>query len=280
MPSTTSRQARYWLGTINNGHGAWEPPQQLPEGVQWLRGQQEIGEAGNLHWQLFVAFKKKVRIGTVKTTVGNGHWEPSRSEAAEEYVWKEDTRVAGTQFELGRKSLQRNSEKDWEAIKSSAQNGRLEEIPADVYVRCYSSLTRIAKDNMRPSGMERRIFVLWGPTGTGKSHRAWAAAGLDAYPKDPKTKYWDGYTGQENVVIDEFRGGIDIAHVLRWFDKYPVCVENKYGGLVYKATKIWITSNLDPNLWYPELDEETRLAFMRRLQIFHVTTQDQEIEFI
>jgi len=35
----------------------------------------------------------------------------------------------------------------------------------------------------------------------------------------------DGYRGQEHVVFDEFRGGIDISHVLRWFDRYPVIVE-------------------------------------------------------
>ena len=55
--------------------------------------------------------------------------------------------------------------------------------------------------------MVRQCFVYWGPTGTGKSRRAWDEAGVEAYCKDPRTKFWDGYQVEENVVIDEFRGG-------------------------------------------------------------------------
>jgi len=125
----------------------------------------------------------------------------------------------------------------------------------------------IACDHLEPVAVERTIYVFWGKTGTGKSRRAWEEAGLQAYPKDPRTKFWDGYRNQENVVIDEFRGGIDIAHILRWFDRYPVIVEVKGSSVVLSAKTIWITSNLDPNYWYPELDGETRSALLRRLNI-------------
>lgn len=122
---------------------------------------------------------------------------------------------------------------------------------------------------MKPIAEERKIKVFWGATGTGKSRKAWEEAGWDAYPKDPNTKFWDGYSGQENVVIDEFRGRIDIAHVLRWFDRYPVVVEVKGSSQVFRAKNIWITSNLDPRCWYPDLDEETKKALLRRLEIVH-----------
>jgi len=75
--------------------------------------------------------------------------------------------------------------------------------------------------------------------------------------------------GQENVVLDEFRGGIDISHLLRWFDRYPVIVEVKGSSVVLKATKIWITSNISPDDWYPELDAETKAALRRRLTVTH-----------
>lgn len=117
--------------------------------------------------------------------------------------------------------------------------------------------------------MERTISVFWGRTGTGKSKRAWEEAGLDAYPKDPRTKFWDGYRSHRFVVIDEFRGGIDIAHFLRWCDRYPVLVEVKGGATALRAEHIWITSNLDPRNWYPELDSETVDALLRRINITH-----------
>lgn len=117
--------------------------------------------------------------------------------------------------------------------------------------------------------MERQVFVFWGKTGSGKSKRAWEEATFDAYPKDPNTKFWDGYTGQKNVVIDEFRGLISISHMLRWLDRYPVIVEVKGSSVVLQAEKIWITSNISPNEWYKDIDEETLNALKRRLNITH-----------
>jgi len=75
--------------------------------------------------------------------------------------------------------------------------------------------------------------------------------------------------GQKHVIIDEFRGGIDIGHMLRWLDRYPVIVEVKGSSTVLKAETIWITSNIHPKDWYPDLDEETKSALMRRLEVTH-----------
>lgn len=261
-------QARYWLLTIPHQH--YTP--YLHDELNYIRGQLELGNStGFLHWQLLAAFKKKSRLRTVKRIFGDEcHAEPGRSNAALEYVWKEDTRVIGTTFELGQLPMQRNRDKDWEAVRDHAKHGRLDDIEADIYIRCYSNLKRIAMDHLQPLAIEREVIVFWGPTGTGKSRRAWEEAGIDAYPKDPLTKFWDGYNGHANVIIDEFRGIINISHILRWFDRYPVNVEVKGSATTLKATKIWITSNLHPNDWYPELDQRTQEALLRRLTIIEI----------
>lgn len=260
-------QARFWLLTIP--HADFLPYR--PPTVDYIVGQLERGgDTGFLHWQILVHFARKIRLRGVKSVFGNSaHAEPSRSDAAREYVWKEDTRVEGTQFELGDLPMRRGHSCDWEAVRENAKRGRLDDIPGDIYCRLYGNLKRIAVDHMEPVGVERNIHVYWGRTGTGKSRRAWDEAGLQAYPKDPRSKFWDGYSGQEHVVIDEFRGGIDISHILRWFDRYPVVVEIKGSSVVLRAKSIWITSNLDPRLWYPDLDEETKAALLRRLNITH-----------
>lgn len=260
-------QARYWLLTIPHAHYLpW-----LPNSVAYVKGQLERGHGTDyLHWQVLVIFKKKLRLRGVKEVFGTEcHAEPSRSEAASEYVWKEDTRITNTQFELGAVPLQRGNSKDWDAIRDQAKRGELGAIPGDVYVRYYGNLKRIATDNCQPVAIERTVSVYWGPTGVGKSRRAWDEAGLDAYPKDPRSKFWDGYRDHENVVIDEFRGDIDISHLLRWFDRYPVIVEVKGSSVVFKARRIWITSNLPPDQWYPTLDDATKQALMRRLNVTH-----------
>jgi len=146
----------------------------------------------------------------------------------------------------------------------------MEAIPASVRVQSYRTLRSIAADHQKPVGVVRSCTVYWGPTGTGKSRTAWEAAGMDAYPKDPRTKFWCGYSGQKRVIIDEFRGGIDISHLLRWLDRYPVIVEVKGASTVLAADQIWITSNLHPRDWYPELDPLTFAALERRLNIINL----------
>jgi len=186
-----------------------------------------------------------------------------------EYVWKDDTAIADTRFELGTLAKNRNNKRDWQSIWDSAKSGRIEDIDVAARVQHYRTIKSIATDYLVPVGIERSVHVFWGATGTGKSRRAWDEAGLLAYPKDPRTKFWDGYQGNVNVVMDEFRGAIDISHLLRWFDRYPVIVEVKGSSVVLRATTIWITSNLDPRLWFPDIDAQTQAALLRRLTITH-----------
>nr|QXN75697.1 MAG: replication associated protein [Virus sp.] len=262
-------QARFWLLTIP--HADFTP--YLPTNVSHIQGQLELGaDTGYLHWQIVVSFPRKLRLRGVKSIFGEScHAEPTRSDAAREYVWKKDTQITGTQFELGKLPFRRGISDDWEDIRNNAKRGKLDDIPADVYCRMYGNFKRIAVDHMEPIGIERTVTVYWGRTGTGKSRRAWNESGLDAFPKDPRTKFWDGYRSHKHVVMDEFRGGIDIAHLLRWFDRYPVVVEVKGSSVVLCATHIWITSNIDPRQWYTDLDDETLAALLRRLNITHFT---------
>lgn len=131
----------------------------------------------------------------------------------------------------------------------------------------YRTLRAIVSDYARPTPIVRRVYVFYGTTGTGKSRKAWEEAGMEAYPKDPRTKFWTGYQGQKHVVIDEFRGGIDISHLLRWTDRYPVHIEIKGSSRPLEAEAIWFTSNIAPQYWYPELDVATLDALLRRLTI-------------
>jgi len=205
------RQARYWILTIPRDD--WNPV--LPGGVQYIRGQPELGESGYRHWQLVAYFPKKVTLSACKSKFAvTAHAEPCRSAAAKQYVWKEETRD-GEQFEFGTPSVERSSVCDWEGILTKAKSGDLEGIPADVVIRYYSSLARIGADFAAPTALERTCIVYYGPTGTGKSRKAWKKLDwMHSLRIHVPSSF--GYKGQKNVVLDEFRGGIDISHLLRW----------------------------------------------------------------
>jgi len=222
--------------------------------------------------------KNKGSLNTVKNIFPpNGHYELSYSKAVAEYVWKDETSL-GERFEFGKKPLKRNDKNDWDAIKLSAMENRIDDIPSDVFIRYYMQLKRISADYLRPVGIQRKCYLLWGNTGTGKSHRAWEYL-PDAYSKDPRTKWWTGYRGEKHVIIDEFRGGIDIAHILRWTDRYPVQVETKGGATALQAEIIIFTSNITTASWYPDLDGATFEALDRRIKCIEVKDRDEEINF-
>lgn len=202
---SNSAQCLYWIGTISyQSFPTWDAENffQQTDYVQYIRGQKEQGEGGFIHWQVLVVLNRKQRLSWLTARIP-GHWEPSRSRAADEYVWKENTRISGTQFEFGERRFKRNCKTDWDQVWNAASSGRLDDIPSDIRLRYYNNIVRIGGDHLQPTPRVRTCNVYWGKTGTGKSRRAFEEAGIDCYVKGPRTKWWCGYTGQANVVIDE-----------------------------------------------------------------------------
>jgi len=275
-----TKQYQYWFATWNN------PPQPYAlhtaldsywssKKVAYARGQLEKAASGTIHWQFVVYFTKKdrVRLAALKKLFGDQvAFYPCKSEKAEKYVWKDDTCVdLQYRFEWGKRPFKHNSKVDAEKCFELCKQGRLEELPASYLIYHYQTAKKIKMDYMVGDPLEKEVNVYWGPTGVGKSRRAWNEAGFDAYPKTPTTKFWDGYQGQGKVVIDEFTGQIEITHLLRWLDRYPVLVETKGSGTPLKAKRIWITSNLPPEDWYSTVPEVQLAALLRRLNVHHMT---------
>lgn len=264
----TTNQARHWLLTINDSDSgeSWEQPNELPTGIAWLRGQKEIGSDTNRpHWQLFVSFKRAVRLAAVRKCFGTRvHAEPSRSEAAETYVFKDDTAIAGTRFELGSKPFQRNSKTDWDAAKTAAKQGRLDDCPPDVYIKYYRTLKAIAMDNMSKPTDQQDVTGIWihGPPGTGKSHYARQNYGHSLYLK-AQNKWWDGYQGEQYVLLDDLDSKVLGHHLKIWADKYAFMAECKGSSIQIRPKNFIVTSNYTPEQLFddPILAQAIRRRF-------------------
>ena len=119
-----AKQFRYFILTIP----AHDYIPFLPEGIDYVKGQLEEGAGtGYRHWQLLAVYTRKVTLTTAKTFFATTtHLEPTRSAAADAYVWKDDTSIPGTRFELGCKPFKRNSNVDWRAVLDNAKRGRVD----------------------------------------------------------------------------------------------------------------------------------------------------------
>lgn len=140
------------------------------------------------------------------------------------------------------------------------------------YQRMRNSVSQYQLD-MAPQSIYAPKECLWlyGPPGVGKSRTARSLL-PDAYWK-PVSHWWDGYSGQDEVIIDDLDRSttFGVLHQLKiWADNYTFRGEVKGGHVHCVYTKLIVTSNYLPE----ELcghDEQLALAIHRRFAVELVT---------
>lgn len=245
--------------------------------------QLEVGESGTPHLQGYVEMKNPCRLAAMKKLIPQAHLEVSRGskEQAIMYCLKEDHGLSGDpmrfwliegllqEFEISYPDSLENylnsigeqmngctsgMKSRLQAIRLKLSQGNstaIEEIADeefDIWVRYYRAFERYLVMKTKPRDHLVDVYVLQGPTGTGKSR--WA---METYPGaywKQRSNWWDGYCGQEVVVLDEFYGWLPFDLLLRVCDRYPLLVESKGGQIQFVAKKIIITTNQLPCNWY------------------------------
>lgn len=121
---------------------------------------------------------------------------------------------------------------------------------------------------------------LFGETLTGKSEEAMAGF-------DPKThyvkcleepKYWEGYCGQETVILNDFRGQLAPSVLYTLVDRYAMDVPRKGRGVYpFLAKKVIITSSLPPWKVYKNavMDKSDKLRQCYR----RFTIQEKRVDY-
>jgi len=67
----------------------------------------------------------------------------------------------------------------------------------------------------------------------------------DAYWKNGN-KWWDGYQGQETIVLDDLDTPVLFSYLKRWADRYKVIGEIKGAAIDLTYKNLIITSNFHP----------------------------------
>lgn len=112
--------------------------------------------------------------------------------------------------------------------------------------------------------------VLYGPAGTGKTRYVYDRyAYKDVYVlgQSQKEIWFDGYVGQDILLIDDFYGWIKWAFFLKLTDGHQVRLNIKGSTGWACWSKVFITSNKHPKEWYPSKgfpwELERRLTYIK-----------------
>lgn len=222
------------------------------------------------HLQGYVRFQSPARVSAVRARLPGCHVEIARGTPAQcdAYCRKE----GGTIYCRGTLPVSQQAKGDlekkrWDQAWENAKKGNLEEIPADIRIRQYSSLRRIERDYMPAVARLDGPCGVWimGKAGAGKT-RAVLDQFPEAYPK-PRTKWWDGYQGEDIVYLDDIdKYNVSLGGELKlWADAYPFIAENKGGSKKIRPKRFIVTSQYAiQDIWE---DEATREALLRRFVV-------------
>jgi len=231
----------------------------------------EVGEQGTKHLQGYVQMKSRKTLSQMKDLFVGAHLEIAKGNQAQniEYCSKD-----GLVHDHGKPTGGQGKRSDLLAVKKLIDETRhlsfgerlerLREEHYSCYIRSHRSITKDLSFTTPKRNFQTLGFVHWGETGTGKSTTLFEKF-PNAYWK-PYGKWWDGYCGQEIVIIDEFYGWLPFNMLQRLLDKFPMSVETKGGTQEFVSKEIHFTSNVEYVDWYTGVAESIRRSLDRRFE--------------
>ena len=264
--------------------------------VQYVRWQLErCPDTNRLHIQAVIQWRQREGVQACHTRLGIPKWafhaEPITFgfDKCYEYTSKLDTRVGDTAYEWGTFTqptigdsgepvlgAREDIKFAGEFLKRGGTVAELCALRPDLVIKYHKGLTEAAgilaeSGRGRKRDVQRRCFVLIGPTGTGKTsgvYDHYADAEVFSPPvRQGQTIWFDGLSGQKVIVFDEFHGEIPFDSMKRFIDPWHnemAPIKGRHGKLVCDV--VFIISNHMPWTWWPkDMSLEHYAEFNRRV---------------
>lgn len=232
----------------------------LHKNVRYLVYQIERGnESGKLHLQGYFELTKSSSITWCKNNINKNFSKliVARGTAEQNRVYcsKESTKVGGP-WEVGtpKKQGQRTDLKQCSDI--IAKGGTVKDVaqlfPTEFvkFHKGFKELYNILQSE-RDGSWRPDLIIIIGEPGIGKSKTIFdMEKGFSVYVKPDNTPWWDGYRGQEVVIINEYQGELGMAYMNNLIDYYPHQVQVKGGYVNFNSKRVYITSNKKIEDWW------------------------------
>lgn len=291
VPAQTARdkrRARHTCWTLNN----WTETElrALREYAQvesrYICWSQEVGAEGTPHLQGYTAWDNPRSLDKFKNSISSRlHYEPYTKGTAQQnrayclgMVEKKGFKENPTFEEIG-EIPEQGTRTDWTTALNHLDNGS--DIPSVVaqqpqLLPSIRALERYKQLSLRPQNRDVKVIILIGEPGTGKSR--WA---YDNYPDlytKPDGQWYDGYTGQKTILLDDYYGEIPYSQFLKVLDRYPLQLPVKGGFIYAQYDTVIITSNRQPETWYVQGYNDALKRRVTRLEReYNYAPQDEEV---
>ncbi len=258
MKRTRLPNSKFWCVTINNPVDVYQEKDLFLEEEDKLIyavWQLEMGDSGTPHIQGYFILKKSQNLSYVKNMLGdNIHAEIANGTPQENKVYctKKDHVLRGP-WEFG-------------TIPESKQGKRNDLLDIQKKLDTGVPMLEIARSNfcsfirynrgfetylatVTPKrSWKTQVIVLTGEPGIGKSY--WAAKNSKDTFYCFSPKWWDGYNGTGDIVINDFNGEMPYSQLLNMMDEGPWTLESKGGVKNCAPRRLIITSNEPMANWY------------------------------
>lgn len=236
-----------------------------------------------LHIQGYLKCHQPVRYTQLKTAMGTTvHFDKCQGSESQcvNYATKVASRIQGPFYWPSQEQFpnHQGKRKDLDDVAESILAGKqIHEVALEypvTYIRYHKGFQALSsayqKSKVTP-WREVKVYVFFGKTGTGKTRSVYRQCFPDL-PYRPDLSHdktwWDGYEGQDSILLDDFYGQIAISTLLHLLDGYPLQIPVKTAFTQALWTRVFITSNVSPNEWYAQNDripDEVRLGMLRRI---------------
>lgn len=265
---TTSR-SRSWCFTLNNYTEADQQFLQSVPAAYLCYGQEIAPSTGTPHLQGYMYLKEAKTLQAMKTMMGQRYHLEVRKGTTKQAI--DYCKKDGLFTEFGKITIRDAKDDSWTDVIRLAESGDMttlkEEYPR-IFLTHFKTIMSIRAFNSTPLDGALQHEWWYGPTGTGKSRKAWTD-----YPNHYSkavNKWWDGYYGEDVVVIEEWepKNEMTAAKLKIWADRYPFPAEIKGGTLTkVRPTKIIVTSNYTIDECFPNAQDNGPLK--RRFKVVH-----------